>query len=891
MDALCEELDRAKDEIENLKEQCRAKAELAESLRRAHNDQLSKDKETSSKLEKLTHELTEKDGEFFAVKQMYEELKSSSTQKESIIKNLTCLNEKLRSDFTEKLRKCEEENKALASALDDSNAKNTDQEKLIRGLKDEIEGVKKLLAFSEKKCLKAENNTEASKELKVREDGFLILQEEKRKLEDELKWKKEQFCHLEEAHEKLRNQLRTREIEWENKEAMALALDNANSKNFDQEQQICALEHEIEGFKKIQFFSEDESENKTKGLKGRDENAFLKLEEEKKKFEDQLKWKKEQFVHLEEAHEKLWSQLKTKEKEWEKEKVSLLDGISSLQTKLESQTRILHDLQSRFEMCNQALAHAEGKRKLLEAQLSESKTSFDSICAEYDVAKSNFESFNAKRDQEIASLRSSLSTKDILYKEMEYQFKKVDQEKQECLVLVKELQEAQIREAGFSSCSKLQSKIKFLERAHMGCSTNLREKESELEKLSEELSVCRSALKNRDNSLNELKKELEACDSVILNLELINQETSLALLVLKSEFSENIYELVEKLEQKKVALSLVQQDLEGEREKVSILLRKVEALEQVQVPLQKEVNRLEEMLKESTKSQLMSEEQVLQIQSDLRKVNNALDRANEELYERFCEANEIEFELMMWKSSAEKLEENLEQNLLMRREVEASLIAQVEVEVNLKQEIEENEKRINDLQQKLLEEKDERIYDLQKLVGTLEEEFENSSNSFSCRLSQVQKESILFRESWEKIKTNAVLNEVEIQEKNLVIVELENDLLQQERKARLDNNEKKIREIKEVEELEKRNEKLVSSLSWISKRMEQLSVEDFKLTESLGNIVNAIDEEKDEESVKENVNSMNVMMSSSSPLMKKVEAKCDERSPLRALTVNTVGKI
>ncbi|GFP90691.1 uncharacterized protein at4g38062 [Phtheirospermum japonicum] len=859
-----EEIDEVKSEIEKLKEQYRVKAELAESLRRAHNDQQSKNKEASSKLEKLGQELTQKDDELSNANQMFGELKSKLTEKESIIRQVSSAHDKLRFDCSEKLSKFEDENKALASALDDANAKNFDQEQQICALKQEIEGVKRLFTYS-KKSLESESKTKASNKSDAGEDEIFKLGDEKRKLEDQLKWKKEQFAHLEEAHKKLR------------------------------------------------------------------------------------------------------CEFKKKEKEWEKEKISLLDGISSLQANLESQTRISSDLQRRLEMCNQALAHAESKRKLLEIQLWESRTSFDSVCAEYDDAKLNFENLAAQRDQEIANLRSSLGTKEILCKEMEYQFKKLEQEKKELLISLKELQEDNIREAGFSYSS---SKLKSLEQAHKECSTNLKAKESvwraQMEKLTEELNSCRSELKHRDTSLKELNRELEACDSLILELELLNQETSL-------------------LEKKKAALNCVQKDLDDEREKVVLLSEKVQTLEALQFPLQKEVVRLKEMLT----CRERSEEQVVQIQCDLKRVHDALDRANKELDEKFCEANEIEFELQIWKSIAEQLEMNLIRNLQMRQEVEASLFAQMEVELNLKLEkeclfqvLEEKDKRIDDLQQQLVEvktvqiaefeaennentpetmdsktvqnaeenealaqvevgndgnnspetmvsktaqfqvesyentpetteriyqlveEKDQRIYDLQQLVASLEKEFESSTTSFSSKLRQMQKERNVLRESWETVKSDEVLKEMEIQEKNFMVVELENDL--RNLRQLLDKQEKKTQEIQaelekkalEVQKLEcelgskirtsnKTNEKLANTMCLMSGKMDRISVEDVKLMECLGKIVESFDisgrwASDDYDDVKENVNVMS-SSSSSSPLMKKVEGMHDERSPLRAI--------
>ncbi|KAH6808107.1 hypothetical protein C2S51_029215 [Perilla frutescens var. frutescens] len=880
MDAVYGELDEAKAEIGKLREQYRAKVELAESLKRAHNEQVSKNKEASLKLEKLAEELIERDGEISTARQMYDELKSNLAEKESIIRHITSAHEKLRLDCNEKIQKFEEETKALASALDDANAKNFDQEQQICALKQEVEGFKRLVNFPQKKCSESESKTTAaSKELGVRED------------------------------------------------------------------------------------------------------AFFKLEEEKKKLEDGLKWKKEQFVHLEEAHGKLRKEFKTKEKEWEKEKAELLHGMSCLEMKLESQTRISEDLQRRLEMCNNALAHAESKRKVLEVELLESRKSLDNVCAEYDEAKLNFENFSTERDQQIATLRSSLGTKEILYREMEYQFRKLEQEKQELSISLKEFQEAQIRGSSFSSASKLQNKLKSLEQAHKGCSTNLKAKESEwhsqMEKLSEELNCTRFELDSKDSSLNELNRELEACDSLIMKLELLNQETSLMLLVLKSEFSEarlrladdhsctDMHELMEQLEQKKAALTIVQEDLEEERQKVVVLSKKVQTLEELQFPLQKEVDRLKEMLKESTSSKLQSEEQMLLLQDDLKKVREALDRADEELYEKFCEANEIEFELRIWKSVAEQLEANLKQNHHMRREVEASLLAQTEVELNLKQEkeslshqLEEKERKIDDLQQQLgevnesmtkateaessfqnaegallaqvtlhqlVEEKDQRICDLQQLVASLEHEFESSTDSFSSRLSQMQEETSVLRESWEKIKADEVLKEVEIQEKITMIVELENDLhdltqrvdqqdknlissakkiqeiedelqrkevevhrLECELEAKISTSEKTIKNLTENSTiLSSENQNLINAVGSLSEKMEKLSVEDLQLMERLGNIVKSLEISRaqpalngDEE--RENMN-MNILSSPTTTMMKKVEAIHDERSPLRAI--------
>ncbi|KZV53779.1 hypothetical protein F511_00045 [Dorcoceras hygrometricum] len=816
MDEVCKELDEAKAEIERIREQCRVKVQVADTLKRAHIDQIGKNKDASSKLDQLARELSEKEEEVFIEKRRNEELESRLIEKELIIKNLTSSHDKLRIDqLADKVKECEQENKLLGLALDDANSKSMDQEREICSLKGEIKSIRGILACSQK-------------------------------------------C--------------------------SASGDKAND------------------FK----------------------DGFLELEEQNRKFEDQLKWKKEQFGHLEEAYQKICNEFRMREKEWEKEKAGMLDDISLLQLNLDSEIRISKEFQNRLEMCNQALAHAESKRKLLEIQLSESRTSFDNVCFEYKEAKSELEHLINQTGQDMANLRSTLRTKEVLYKEMEYQFKKVEQEKQELMACLTEIQEDQIREAGrFSSASKLRNKLRFLEQVHKECSENLKVKESEwhikTEKLTAELTLCKSELKDKDVALNEVKFELEACDSLILNLEMMNQETSLMLLVLRSEFFEaqlrladiqayadhknnciedNICGLVENLEAKEAALKRVCSKLEEEREKVAVFSERVQILEGLQVPLQNELDMLKKTLKDSATCQQNSEEKVLQLQGNLIEFRDTLDRTNEELNDKLFEANKLEFEMKIWISIAEQLEANLKENYKLRREIEASLLAHTEVEFNLKQEKEslrnllaEREQEIDGLQKilaestkveeiadrsfqkedkyqkewrnveqewvkdefegavlaqvdaekshehekqtlhQLVEERDQRIYDLQQLVASLEHEFESSTASFSSRLSHMQEEMNIFHEWWEKIQTAEVLKETEIQEKNLMIIELENDLIDLKKKTQ--DSEPKLERTR-FKDVPSETKDLLDTMGYLFDRIKNLTLEDNNLMENLG---------------------------------------------------------
>jgi chromosome segregation ATPase len=472
MDKVYEKLDEAKAEIEKLRAEYKSKAELCENLKKAHNEQLIKSKEASLKSEKQSQDLNEKAEEISVAKQMCEELKCSLNKKESVIRQLSAANDKLRVDCDEKSLKWEKENRDLVLALDQANEKIMDQEQNLRAYREEIEGLKGCLSVSQKKCLGADKRAKASKELRERDDMLLNSEEEKMKLQDQLKWKKEQFAHLQEAHEKLRNQF------------------------------------------------------------------------------------------------------KASKKDWEQERSTLLDEICSLQTRLDSQTRISEDLKKRLQMCNQALTHEESRRKYLEAQVSEFQKQSENAFAEYQDAKSLLECLTAQRDKEISALRHSLGTKETDYKEMEYQAAKLEQENQEFRISLRELQEAGIQESGASSSqAKLRNKLKSLEQMHRDSTVKLRAKEAELnsqiEKMAGDLNGCWSELENKDVAIKELRMELEGYQSLAMQLKLQNEEISVMLLVLKLGISEAQLRLANEKAEMDV------QDKERE-EKVSLLMKQLE---------------------------------------------------------------------------------------------------------------------------------------------------------------------------------------------------------------------------------------------------------------------------------------------------------------------------
>ena len=165
---------------------------------------------------------------------------------------------------------------------------------------------------------------------------------------------------------------------------------------------------------------------------------------------------------------------------------------------------------------------------------------------------------------------------------------------------------------------------------------------------------------------------------------------------LNKEKEEKCFQL-KQMELKDAALISSKKDISEEREQAACFMRQVEsygfANELLHLP-HNELDRHKDLHMEDG------------FKEQLKEVYDALDRANIELDERICEKSEMEFELRIWKSFVERLRSGLEENLVMCKELENSLLAQVDFTESLKQEkdslvfkLEEKENKIECLQQ------------------------------------------------------------------------------------------------------------------------------------------------------------------------------------------------
>ncbi|PON37509.1 hypothetical protein PanWU01x14_319640 [Parasponia andersonii] len=818
------ESDSFKAELEKFKAEI--ETELSESLKKAHSEQLLKLEEAKKQIEKQSQELKVKYEELAEAREFSKKLESCLQEKELSVRNLSSMHEKVKADFEQKLKNSKGENRDLVSSLDDSTTRNKELEQDVYASSKQIDGLKELLLVTEKKYLEAQQMAQETKELRHRDE------------------------------------------------------------------------------------------------------MIIKLEDESNNVQDQLKWKKEQFKHLEEAHKRLQDQFEMSKQNWEREKSALIEETSSLQASFNSQTRILEGLQTRLEMCNHALAHEESKRKSLEVQVSDYESRFENSFSQFQEEKLEIQRLFVERNEEIAKLRTTLGTDDTLAKEMEFKVLHLERENEDLTRSLKELQEAQIRNAGITSFTKLHNKLKRLEQVQSNCSAKLEAKESEwlseIKKIKGNMISYKSELMDTEEQIKKLQMELESYYSAI---QVLNEEISIIFAFFKSEISEaysktydvkkemklfnkekedNISLLTAQLKMSCGALNIAHLELEEEHKKIESLTERVNSSEPMkQRPLlrEEELQIHKYFIEDSSVSQFHLKDQLLQMESihdnDKQDLCGVLEKESAELDAKMNEVIQLECKLENLKSNpdspdacfgedqeaykqmkncllvldettqifknkreslthifeekdrnlkdlqqhvvllegrlaakAEDMEaclrnkeklvkiaaekdvciENLQKDVAMlkqmsrRRELEAVTLAQLDAGRALPEE--------KEFLLKLINEKDQTIKSLELLASLLEQELTNAAmSSFSDFIEKQVKIDLLN----EALKKGEYVKDLEIEEKNGLIVHLEKELCSLHEKLAHQEDE-----AEQLQALMKSNKLETESLLDKHRRMEEL---------------------------------------------------------------------
>ncbi|KAL6545817.1 hypothetical protein OROGR_009691 [Orobanche gracilis] len=644
------------------------------------------------------------------------------------------------------------------------------------------------------------------------------------------------------ANEKLRAEYSEKfsKLESENRE-LFLSLDQTSTRMRDLEEKTKSSSEEIAGLKRLLSINSDKSfqevdKNTSKYLKQRDE-YILKLEEENRNFQNKMKWKNEQFSYLEEAHSQLLTQFQESKMEWQKEKSSFIDDISNLQANLDAQLRVSENLETQLRLSNQALAHEESRRKVLEIELSESRARFKNEYLDCQVAKSEIEELVMKRDDEIAELRMLLRKKETLVNETNYKTAQLERENSELLVSLRDIQEAQINSNASSALlKKLQNKLEFLEKLHNKCGVTIKEKEnkwnSQREKLTGDLKIRLSELDGKDKSIRELRNELEDCQCL---LEVKNEEIFVIITVLKSEFHISYSKLFEEKEKssmgkitllnqqllfKNTKLDKVYAQLKEKCDEIAVLKEQVDFLDSLKWKsnaMEEELKKYKAPLDESNLSQKHLPE--LEYTANIEK---ALEMVNIQLANRTSEIEKFKLELENSKSEMEILKLEMEGGRQALKQENTSLldvvkdkdaevgklreqICRLESVILSKSEAVEMLNQEKDSYIRLAEDRNCSIISLQDEIGRVKNKLaereaanvavldshhtlEQENKRLSCgikekdeKIQELQKEfeSLIVEKKVmldEALKTAEGRKIVEVEEKNQIIIDLEKEV-------------------------------------------------------------------------------------------------------------------
>ncbi|KAI5313728.1 hypothetical protein L3X38_042904 [Prunus dulcis] len=763
------ELDDVKAQIERLKSEVRVKTELSEGLKKAHSEQLIKYQEAKQETEKQAQELIIKLEEISQAKQVSETLQSCLCEKESSLRHLTSLHEKLRVDSENKLYKLEGENKELAFALDEVTKRNKELEQNFCASIKEIEGLKRLLSTSERNCFEAEQKAQEAKELRHRDGIILELEEENRNAHDQLKWKKEQFRHLEEAHRRLQDQFQLSKEEWEREKSALVEEISLLQTSLDSQTRI------LEGVQKRlemcnQVLAHQESRRKfleieVSEFKSRYENVFVQCEQERSKFESLTVQRDEEIaklrnslstkepftkemefriVHLEQENQELRESLK------ELQEAQIRNYGSTALTKLRNKLRGLEQVHSN---CSTIL------------KAKESELSFQIEKLKGDISRHNSELKG--KEKQIQELQMELESYHSMIEVLKEEISVV------LTIYKSEFSEAYSKRSDAKTemplCNRMDDKISLLT--------------TQLEMKSSDLRNVHLQLEQEHEKVKELMKRVRSLELTDQQQVIMEEEIQQHKMMLEESSAHQLY-----MEEKFLRMEGEKRDVSEALEKTNLeLAKKIYELQNLESSAeslkvcceenQEKCRQMENsLLAQSENEEVLKHEKESHI-TIIKEQNNKVEVLHQQivLLEATVAAKRVEVEALtqdkedLIKNVKEKDSciVNLQKDITwmkqesMKREAEAAILAGIDAEKSVGQEKERLFKVIN--------EKDQNIKNLQVLASSLEEDL---TSAFVLSFSEVV-ENLLTTEALKKAKH---MTELVIEEKNKKIVDLEKEV-------------------------------------------------------------------------------------------------------------------
>ncbi|CAN5977108.1 unnamed protein product [Sphagnum jensenii] len=433
------------------------------------------------------------------------------------------------------------------------------------------------------------------------------------------------------------------------------------------------------------------------------ERHLLQVDKAHRNLQQEAKWRNEQFQSLEEAHSKLRKQFHEARCQWDSEKTDMFKEIDLLQDNLQSKERVAQDNRTQLQTLHQALAHEESRRKLLALQSTQAQAGKENVAIEFEAAQSGIETLRASTTKEIASLRETLSAKNMQIKEMQLKHVQIEQEcdnlrrievqfqtyKRDHEELQQALQDEQIwvhKKANGFSFERTKGKKNHLS-------------QEEMDKLLKSLAAAEASIASKDAQLIEIEIELDRRKASIEDLEhkhsKLEQELERVLLLLddtekhraKSESQTTNLEL--QLSQASLFVNQQLEDMIGERD---MLVRDVHAKELDILELKKDNEKLtivRDLLEDAGKDMHERELQLIrEVKSNsttVQKLGISLEVTEESLASAYAQLNDLNSklrhaeklcaQLQINKEAVQKLKEKLSKAEANVQEMEEKLIA------------------------------------------------------------------------------------------------------------------------------------------------------------------------------------------------------------------------
>ncbi|KAL1534382.1 hypothetical protein AAHA92_30565 [Salvia divinorum] len=302
-----------------------------------------------------------------------------------------------------------------------------------------------------------------------------------------------------------------RKLDGENRD-LVLLLDEAFARICDLEKKTASSSEEISGLKRLlsirQQMDSETKNNASMDLKERDEYT-LKLEEENRVCQDQLRWKNEQFSHLGEAYKKLQSLFNESESECQKEKSSLLHEISKLQSALDARihaSKLMLELEN-TETLKLMLQKSESEVETLKLKLKTNQQA-------HEQEKTGLLVTVNEKDAKIGSLEQQISMLKLIILAESETAENLNQEKDNNYVKHSENEIAQLR----NNLAEREATRDTLRQENDGMLSSIEEKDDKMQRIQKEYqSATMASLVGKEYTPDEAFKE--AKDQKALDVE------------------------------------------------------------------------------------------------------------------------------------------------------------------------------------------------------------------------------------------------------------------------------------------------------------------------------------------------------------------------------------